>query len=407
MLHLKKIGIVLATLFILLPQVSFAATIKKVVAKPVDLNGRIVVATESANRAWYILPTTHQRWYLKDTTEMLKAARSLAVPITSANLKLISTISDVKSKASVLKKYSGRFVVESMTANLWYVNPADGRRYPLNTNAEAEALLAISLPVKNKDVQRYTMNTKQLMFDPYFSGYASAKLKNHQLAAGVNANAIRPIASLTKLMTALVLMELNFDFSKTIIITQDEIDYPKTMVGGDTTSEVGLKVGDQVFAQDLWVSMLVASSNQSAVILADNSGVTRDEFVAHMNAKARALGLARTSFVEMTGLSDFNVSTAKEMGLLAEAAFTLPTIADTTQILDKTFYVTDASDQLRPVRILDRNYSLRAFGVQAAKSGYLVAAGSNAVVMKDGVIYVVLHANHLPQRNSVIKGLIN
>lgn len=407
MTTLRKISLVAIALCLVLPQFSYAAPAKKVAPKPVDLNGRIVIATENAGRAWYILPTTHQRWYLQNTTEFVAVARSLAVAISSADLKSLSTTTQAKSKTNVLKKYSGRFIIEKESDQVWYVHPEDGLRYPVTGEADTQALFKMGLPVKNKDLARFPMNTKQLMFDPYFSGTASAKIKNHKLVAGTNVNVVRPIASLTKIMTALVLIDLNFDFSKVITITPAQIHYPRTMVGGDATSEVDLQAGDQVFAQDLWVAMLVASSNQSAVILVDNSGLTRADFIARMNAKAKSLGLTRTSFSDMTGLSDFNMSTAKEMGLLAEAAFALPTIADTTQILEQTFYVTDAAGQFRSVRILDRNYSLRAFGVQAAKSGYLVEAGRNAVVKKDEATYVSLHASSLTQRNNIIKQLIS
>ena len=66
--------------------------------------------------------------------------------------------------------------------------------------------------------------------------------------------------------------------------------------GDDPTSEVALAAGDTMTIFDLWIAMLVSSSNQAAVALADNSGLSRTEFVQKMNTKSAELGLIKTKF---------------------------------------------------------------------------------------------------------------
>ena len=74
--------------------------------------------------------------------------------------------------------------------------------------------------------------------------------------------------------------------------------------------------------------MLLASSNQSAVALAESTGLSRAEFVSQMNAKAQELGLVKTIFYDIAGLDSHNVSTAREMALIAQEAFSQPEIRE-------------------------------------------------------------------------------
>jgi len=222
-----------------------------------------------------------------------------------------------------------------------------------------------------------------------------------------NADLILPPASLTKLMTALVLLSINPDWQKTIIITKDQLDYPKILVGEDITSEIDLQVGDQWSFYDLWLGMLIASSNQATVALVDNSGMSRTEFVTAMNQQAIDLGLSKTLFFEMTGLNAHNVTTAKEMAKIANQAFSKSEITTASAVKDYSAQVRSADGQTRQVKITDRNYSLQTFMPDAAKTGFLVEAQRTVVLKKNEVIVAVLHALSMEQRNNIIKKLIN
>jgi D-alanyl-D-alanine carboxypeptidase len=116
-----------------------------------------------------------------------------------------------------------------------------------------------------------------------------------------------PIASITKLMTALVAEE-NVDFSKKITISEtaaNQSKYPET-----------LKVGEKFYAKDLLYAMLIGSDNAASYALSESIG--EDKFVGLMNAKAKEIGLLDTSFADSTGISIDNFSTTQDLLKLAE-----------------------------------------------------------------------------------------
>lgn len=220
------------------------------------------------------------------------------------------------------------------------------------------------------------------------------------------ADEVLPLASLSKLMTALIVLDHQPDWNKMVTITGEEINYPYTLQATGTTSEVPLHAGDSVRFYDLWVAMLVASSNQSAVILADNVGLSRKEFIQEMNAKAASLGLTKTRFNEMSGLSAENISTAREFAVISRAAFNRFEVLEASRLLEYGFTVTQSDGVLRLVSVINRNLSLMAFNPDGAKTGFLIEAQRNATIKKNGRIIVVLHALSMSQRNDTVKKLI-
>ncbi len=125
-----------------------------------------------------------------------------------------------------------------------------------------------------------------------------------------NPDAIRPLASITKLMTALVLLDLPVSWSSTTVITSEDWDGESHLV----------EVGEKYTLEDLWHVALIGSSNTAISALVRNSTVTSTQFVALMNVKAVALGLSTASFVEPTGLNSGNVASLGDtVSLLKEA----------------------------------------------------------------------------------------
>ena len=241
-------------------------------------------------------------------------------------------------------------------------------------------------------------------------GIASASLntKTGLLIAGKNQNTILPLASLTKLMTALILIDLKINFNKKVIITQSEINYTLPYIAqGDKTSQINLKVGDEVTNKDLWNAMLIASSNEAAIALVDNSGLTRAQFVKRMNSKAKALGLKNTFFTEPSGIDPNNTGTAKEMAIIARDAYSLSTIR---LVGISSAYKIKEINSGRSIGVYNRNNSLLAMKPLGMKVGYLTEAKDNVAIrlVKSGLdrIIVVLHANNNASRNAEIKRLI-
>ena len=127
-----------------------------------------------------------------------------------------------------------------------------------------------------------------------------------------NANERRPIASITKLMTALVAVELCPDLTRTVTIRREWT--------GIEGSSMYLKPGEQVSVEDLLYGLLLASGNDAAAAIAGACCGTQEAFAAKMNEKAAELGMGNTHFTNPSGLDDENhYSTARDMALLARA----------------------------------------------------------------------------------------
>ena len=128
-----------------------------------------------------------------------------------------------------------------------------------------------------------------------------------------NPDAVMSIASLTKLMTALVLMDLDLDWTQSIDITDTD--------NNTDGSRLRVPTGAKVSLEDLLRGMLVGSANNATMSLVNATGLGHDAFVVKMNEKADELGLENTSFVEPTGLNENNISTVSEYMVIAKQAF--------------------------------------------------------------------------------------
>lgn len=134
-----------------------------------------------------------------------------------------------------------------------------------------------------------------------------------------NAGVALPIASLTKLMTALVVVEANQNMEELLEVTSDDIDREKH-------SSSRLRVGAQLSRADMLHIALMSSENRAASALGRHYPGGINTFVAAMNARAKSLGMAQTHYVDSTGLSSNNVSTARDLAKLVTAAYRHPTI---------------------------------------------------------------------------------
>ncbi|MGL5091397.1 D-alanyl-D-alanine endopeptidase [Aeromonas sobria] len=154
-----------------------------------------------------------------------------------------------------------------------------------------------------------------------------------------NATKVRPIASLTKLMTALVVLDAKQNLSQTLTVDKNDLDRVK-----HTHSRI--RMGTKVTRRDALHLALMSSENRMASALARHYPGGRSAFVRAMNNKARALGMRNTHFYDSTGLSTRNVSTAQDLGKLAAAAYRQPLIRQFTQ------------DENREMRFSSPAYSL-------------------------------------------------
>lgn len=136
-----------------------------------------------------------------------------------------------------------------------------------------------------------------------------------------NTEASLPIASITKLMTAIVTLEAGLPLDEVISITEDDLD---TIKGTGSR----LRVGTDLTRDELLRLALMASENRAASALSGAYPGGRKAFVQAMNAKARQLGMHGTHYVEATGLSSENVSSAQDLAKLVRVAHTYPLIRE-------------------------------------------------------------------------------
>ncbi len=373
------------------------------------LAGRILLQVESYGRAWYVDPLTLTRYYLQDGNEAYFLMRTKALGITNQNLNKIPTRQGQRGDQALVNRLKGRILLQvEEHGEAWYIDPTNGLRYYLaDGQAAFELMKTKGLGISNENLAKIPMNQEQIVHDTTFNDVAYAKFDGSNFSDEYNANQILPLASLSKLMTALVFLDTNPNWNKQITITQEEIDYPKTLAGDDNTSEVDLSAGDILSVYDLWVAMLVASSNQAAITLADNAGLSRSEFVQKMNDKAAELGLIKTRFYDPSGLDAHNVTTAQEMAKIGWAAFNQPKIIEPHQYQNYTINAITNQGETKEVTVADRNYSLQQFEPQASKTGYLIEAQRTVALKKDNNIIVVMHALSMTQRNDIIKKLID
>lgn len=136
-----------------------------------------------------------------------------------------------------------------------------------------------------------------------------------------NNHAVLPIASLTKLMTGLIIAEANLPMDERIRITQDDVDTEK----GSTSR---LAVGTELSRGELMHLSLMSSENRAAHALGRTFPGGMDVFVNRMNQRARALGMKDTRYVEPTGLSSQNQSSASDLAVLAAKAYDEPILRE-------------------------------------------------------------------------------
>lgn len=202
-----------------------------------------------------------------------------------------------------------------------------------------------------------------------------------------------PIASLTKLMTGIVVLD-NYNLSK-ILIVDEAADSQDPM-------KQDVKLGDTMAVENLLEIMLIGSSNKSAYALSEMIGTKK--FVELMNRKAEYIGLKNTSFVDPTGLSDQNISTAKDLVRLTEHILkNYPKIAMLTRA--REFYVPGFGKILNTDELLqeipDVVCSKTGFTTEA-KGCLLLAVNSSKA--SGYLINVILGAD---DRFSEMKKLIN
>lgn len=173
----------------------------------------------------------------------------------------------------------------------------------------------------------------------------------------------RPIASTTKIMTALLVLESATPFDE--VIASDQ-------AASQEGAELGLEPGERIRVQELLYALMLQSANDAAVSLAEHVGGSVEAFVEQMNERARTLGLADTRFASPNGLDDSGYSTAQDLAAITVAAFESSTFGETVEARFRTVPAPEGPAR----RIQNRNALLWLYpGALGVKTGYTAAAG--------------------------------
>jgi D-alanyl-D-alanine endopeptidase (penicillin-binding protein 7) len=187
----------------------------------------------------------------------------------------------------------------------------------------------------------------------------------HEILFSKNMQAVLPIASITKLMTALVVTEAHLPLDEILTVTQDDVDTEKG-------SQSRLSVGTQLSREKMLHLALMSSENRAAHALGRSYPGGLDAFVVAMNARAMSLGMVDTRYVEPTGLSSKNQSSARDLATLVNAAHRHQIIRELSTSLEYQVEVGRRELTFRNTNGLVRS---PAWDIGLQKTGYISEAG--------------------------------
>lgn len=185
-----------------------------------------------------------------------------------------------------------------------------------------------------------------------------------------NGQAVLPIASITKLMTGVVVRESRLPMDEMITISQDDVDTEKG-------SRSRLKVGTELSRGELMHLALMSSENRAAHALGRSYPGGLNAFVTAMNVKARLLGMTDTRYVEPTGLSSSNQSSARDLATLVNVAHADPVLRE---LSTSTGFEVDVGNRTLQFNNTNRLVKNPTWDIGLQKTGYITEAGQCLVM---------------------------
>ncbi len=290
-------------------------------------NGLIVLATAFAMSAPAVAATAHR--------DAPKHSAKKKAPV---NVKKTAIV--VRSKrTSAPRTASSRVQRRALVTRIEPATPSFGQLYGLHKVSD-------SLDLKSGVALVLDQDTNEVLFSK-------------------NSSAVLPIASITKLMTAVVVTEAGLPLEETLTVSQDDVDTEKH-------SSSRLKVGTQLSRLEMLHLALMSSENRAAHALGRYYPGGIDAFVAAMNRKALDLGMQDTHYVEPTGLSSRNQSSARDLATLVKAAHEVKLIRDLSTSPEYQVEVGNRAMQFRTTNALVRSPS---WDIGLQKTGYISEAG--------------------------------
>lgn len=190
-----------------------------------------------------------------------------------------------------------------------------------------------------------------------------------------NADAVRSIASISKLMTAMVILDSQLDMQEPLTVIGSDL------VGAKVASTV-LKADDVLTREELLLLMVMKSDNTAAKTLARTHPHGYHGFIALMNSKARSLGMSKSSFADSSGLDPRNVSTANELVKMMHAAVRYPTLVRHSTTPRHSFFVQNARLGGRTLNAQSTTPFVRTgdYPINLTKTGFIRESGYSVVM---------------------------
>lgn len=186
-----------------------------------------------------------------------------------------------------------------------------------------------------------------------------------------NSTVALPIASVTKLMMATVVVEAHQDMDEILTVTEDDVDREKH-------SSSRLRVGAQLSRDDMLHIALMSSENRAASALGRHYPGGVAAFVVAMNAKARALGMTDTHYADPTGLDSRNVASARDLAKLVVYAYRYPILR---QYSTDAKYVVEPSGRPLQYASSNRLVANKDWDIELQKTGFINEAGHCLVML--------------------------
>lgn len=202
-------------------------------------------------------------------------------------------------------------------------------------------------------------------------------LNTNEILYERNPDAVVPIASVTKMMTALVVLD---DVKNSPLDEWIAVDVSQTKEMAKVFSHV--RIGSELPRRDMLLLALMASENRAAATLAHHYSGGYDAFIKAMNTKAAELGMSNSRFVEPTGLSPQNVSTPRDLARLIQASARDPLIAELSTTPKKEI-VFRAPRHVRAFYNTNPLVRTESWAIDASKTGFINQAGRCLVLQAE------------------------
>lgn len=330
------------------------------------------------------LPMSAQAREKKASKAVRKASPQLVVKKKSRDVSTVTKAKDARKSAVSAKarretdklarqngvkgKEAGRLAKSRRDARDVPLARAKSERSPMRLVAHHRAspvMQALAVEPRSSIGERMGLRSSSDPLDLNSSVALVVDQQTNEVLFSKNDAAVLPIASLTKLMTGLVVTDANLSLDEQITITTEDID---TLKG----SRSRLAVGTTLTRREMMHLALMSSENRAAHALGRTFPGGLDQFVRLMNAKAREIGMRDTHYVDPTGLSSQNQSSARDLATLVSVAYHRPILRSLS---------TSPSHQLelgtRTLEFRNSNGLIRdpEWDIGLQKTGYITEAG--------------------------------